>query len=440
MIQQPASTPTVACLAAAAATVSVGVSRVVQSFAQPSAAHPTVAARQFSAAETIRTASAVYGQSAAASTLGSGRPLAALAASVLVCAAPRAARQRRAAGRAGAGQARQRAVAVAREAAGHAVIMQNKGGGHGEIGFHLALALQAKGLKVTLLQDSAAKKSKVPYRLYEEKLPEVGVVWVDPSDAAAYAEAVAAAVKDGPPVTHIFDNFSKEPSEITPLLALAKGSADFKLYSFVSSAGMYTSKGELLETSAIKEPPTGQRLVELKLDEELPGKWSSFRPQYIYGPYTNKREYLDWFLERANAGLPLGVPGDGSQLVNLAHCEDVAALLSSVVGKEEAAGGEVFNCGTTEQVTYRQVCEAAGSAAGKAVAVVSLPAGTKTSFPFRPNQEGFYVSADKAKAKLGWEGAKHKVLEDIAADGFYTQDFKELGLDQVVVDTSKDGL
>jgi len=326
---------------------------------------------------------------------------------------------------------------VAMAATGHAVIMQNKGGGHGEIGYHLARALQAKGLKVTMLQDTAAKKDKVPYSLYDADLKDVQITWIDPEDMQAYADAAAAAVKDGPPVTHIFDNYSKKPAQIEPLLALAN-SPDFKLYTFISSAGMYTAKGKLIEDQPIKDPPTGQREVELKLDAALPKKWSSFRPQYIYGPYTNKRGYLDWFLERAVRGLAMPVPGDASQPVNVAHCEDVASLLSSVVGKEEAAGGEVFNCGTSGNVSYQELCDAAGKATGKPVEVVSIAAGTKTSFPFRPNQEGFYVNVDKAKSKLGWEGAKYNVLDDISAEGFYTKDFMSLGLDKGDIDTSKD--
>merc|ERR1719336_2635816 len=90
---------------------------------------------------------------------------------------------------------------VAMAATGHAVIMQNKGGGHGEIGYHLAKALQAKGLKVTMLQDTAAKKSKVPYSLYDADLKDVNIEWIDPEDKQAYADAAMAAVKDGPPVT-----------------------------------------------------------------------------------------------------------------------------------------------------------------------------------------------------------------------------------------------
>ena len=44
-------------------------------------------------------------------------------------------------------------ASTALNAAGHAVIVQNKGGGHGEIGFHLAKNLADKDLTVTIVQD-----------------------------------------------------------------------------------------------------------------------------------------------------------------------------------------------------------------------------------------------------------------------------------------------
>jgi nucleoside-diphosphate-sugar epimerase len=58
-----------------------------------------------------------------------------------------------------------------------------------------------------------------------------------------------------------------------------------------------TEEVPLLETDAVKE--TGQRKVEL-LAVELGLPWTSFRPQYIYGPKTNKRDYLDWFFDRVS--------------------------------------------------------------------------------------------------------------------------------------------
>lgn len=48
--------------------------------------------------------------------------------------------------------------------AGKALIAQNKGGGHGELGYHLALKLSEKDITVTLLQDGAGKnKDKQPF-------------------------------------------------------------------------------------------------------------------------------------------------------------------------------------------------------------------------------------------------------------------------------------
>lgn len=61
------------------------------------------------------------------------------------------------------------------------------------------------------------------------------------------------------------------------------------------------------------------------------------RPQYIYGPLTNKRDYLDWFFDRVVHGLEyIPLPLHGDQLVALTHAEDVAAMLASVVGNENA--------------------------------------------------------------------------------------------------------
>lgn len=60
-------------------------------------------------------------------------------------------------------------------------------------------------------------------------------------------------------------------------------------------------------------------------------------PQYIYGPLTNKRDYLDWFFDRVVHGLEfIPLPLHGDQLVALTHAEDVASMLASVVGNENA--------------------------------------------------------------------------------------------------------
>lgn len=57
------------------------------------------------------------------------------------------------------------------------------------------------------------------------------------------------------------------------------------------------------EMTPVKES-AGQHLFEqYALDIELP--FVSFRPQYIYGPKSNKNDYIDWFFDRLVRELPI---------------------------------------------------------------------------------------------------------------------------------------
>jgi hypothetical protein len=140
--------------------------------------------------------------------------------------------------------------------------------------------------QVTLLQDSAAKKTKEPFKSYGElESRGVEVVWAD------FAKGMSNVVPQKS-FDYVFDNYAKDVDTCKDIAAAAKAWG-VKNYVYVSSGGMYKG-GDLMgmiETDAVKE--TGQRQVELHA-QELGLPWTSFRPQYIYGPKTNKRDYLDW--------------------------------------------------------------------------------------------------------------------------------------------------
>jgi tripartite-type tricarboxylate transporter receptor subunit TctC len=79
------------------------------------------------------------------------------------------------------GPARQapRALSSVRMAAGDgALIIQNKGGGHGEIGYHLALELvKERGMPVTILHEGP-NKAKPPHDAYGDlDAAGVKVIW-----------------------------------------------------------------------------------------------------------------------------------------------------------------------------------------------------------------------------------------------------------------------
>ena len=310
-------------------------------------------------------------------------------------------------------------LAVAAGGEKKALIVQNKGGGHGELGFQLALVLkEEKGLDVTMLHDGGPgpKTGKEPFDSYGEA--ELNVVWADLSSSS-----VSEALEGQGPFEYVFDNWSKEADSAKPAVELAKA-WDVSNYVFVSSAGMYKGASQpMKESDEVKA--TGQRAVEeLLAAEGLP--WTSFRPQYIYGPKTNKRDYIDWFFDRVVREKPLPIPNGGDQLVSLTNSVDVAKLLAAPVGNP-AAVGEVFNCATDKTVGYDELSNMVGKVVGKSVTCehydpskFDLPKG---AFPFR--NTAFYVDVSKAKSVLGWEPSS-TLEEDLQ---WYYEDYKKLGLE-----------
>ena len=237
---------------------------------------------------------------------------------------------------------------------------------------------------------------------------------------------------------------------------------------------MYEKSGKLSEGCAV-DPESKQRAVEEGAPPQIfapkrkkHAKWCSFRPQYIYGPHTNKRDYLDWRVDRAAspavkgggggggsdaerarslslsgsstapcARLPARRPGRRARSpVCVTHAEDVADQLASVVGagararacaprrrafrraltrtpaprrsagKESIARNNCFSCGTDKLVTYEDICEAAGDAMGRNVDVQTGPIGEKSSFPFRPTVDDANEVEKQVGAQVGGPEAR----------------------------------
>lgn len=101
--------------------------------------------------------------------------------------------------------------------------------------------------------------------------------------------------------------------------------------------------------------------------------------------------------------------------MSLTNSEDVASLLASVLNNEEAAVQQrFFNCGTDQLLSYDEVGRLCAQAAGiKDYNIEHYDAKLfgKAKFPFRLTD--FYVAPDMAKEKLGWEGPKHSLKDDL---------------------------
>jgi nucleoside-diphosphate-sugar epimerase len=258
-------------------------------------------------------------------------------------------------------------------------------------------------------------------------------------DDAMTAESLQSLLGDDASFEYVWDNASKKPEGAGKAICDCAKSWGTKVFTYVSSAGMYLPTGvfPMPETTPVKES-AGQNLFD-NYAVEIGLPLVSFRPQYIYGPKSNKYDYIDWYFDRLCRDLPLPIPGDGTQKVSLTNSEDVASLLSSVLDNEEAAIEQrFFNCGTDELVSYDDVAYLCAKAAGipnEKVMIEHYDSELfgKANFPFRLTD--FYVSPDTAKDKLGWSGPSTKLAD---AMEWYYEGYKARGGVDRDVDLMKD--
>jgi hypothetical protein len=298
-------------------------------------------------------------------------------------------------------------------------------------GFQLAKNLKSnpKITSITILQDDACNDEKEPFKSYLTDIPDVKVVKAPLGEESTMAENLKSILR-GQSFDYVWDNASKKPEGAGKAICDCAKDWGVKLFTYVSSAGMYKTDDNTVfpmpETTPIKET-AGQALFDqYAVDLGLP--LVSFRPQYIYGPKSNKYDYIDWYFDRLVRELPIPIPGDGTQKVSLTNSEDVAAILASVLNDEAAAIEQrFFNCGTDDLCTYDEVAYMCAEAAGIPKEKVSIEHYEgdiygKGTFPFRLTN--FYVAPDMVKSKLGWAGPKHTLKGDLAS---YYESYKARG-------------
>jgi len=324
-----------------------------------------------------------------------------------------------------------------------ALIVQNKGGGHGELGYQLAKKLSSNPeiTSITILQDVACNDSKEPFKSYATDLPDVKVIKAPLGEETMTASDLQKLLGGDASFTYVWDNASKGPEGAGKAVCDCAKTWGTKLFTYVSSAGIYQPPKDavfpMAETTPIKASAGQAKFEAYAVEAGLP--LVSFRPQYIYGPKSNKFDYIDWYFDRLVRELPLPIPEDGTQKVSLTNSEDVASLLASVLNNpEEAVKQRFFNCGTDQLYSYDEVAYMCAEAAGIPKDKVMIEHYDsdlygKAKFPFRMTD--FYVAPDMAKAKLGWEGPQHSLSDDLT---WYFEGYKARGGETRKLDLGKD--
>lgn len=125
-----------------------------------------------------------------------------------------------------------------------ALIVQNKGGGHGELGFQLAknLSSNSKITSITILQDAACNDSKEPFASYVSDIPHVKIVKADLADESMTAEDMQSLL-GGQSYEYVWDNASKDATGAGKAVVDCAKAWNSKLLTYVSSAGIYKPDG-----------------------------------------------------------------------------------------------------------------------------------------------------------------------------------------------------
>lgn len=114
-----------------------------------------------------------------------------------------------------------------------------------------------------------------------------------------------------------------------------------------------------------------------------------------YGPRARPAAVLPIFVNKALAGEPLTIAGDGSQTRRFVYVEDIARGV--VAALAPVAAGRVYNLVGAEDTSVRDIADAVAAAVGE-VEVVHTP-GRDGDFA------GARVSGARAEAELGWTAA-----------------------------------
>src|SRR6201996_3254791 len=173
---------------------------------------------------------------------------------------------------------------------------------------------------------------------------------------------------------------------------------------YASTIWVYSDTEETTVSETTLLPPPSHLYTSTKLAGELYCKayqelygidFTILRFGIPYGPRAREAAVIPAFVNKAFAGEPLTLSGDGMQSRRFVYVEDLADGVA--LGLDEVARNRVYNLVSDENVTIRQIAEL----------VQEIVGNTETVYmPARPGDLGTkIVSGERARAELGWTAA-----------------------------------
>lgn len=332
---------------------------------------------------------------------------------------------------------RSKIMMTSKKSKNNVLIVNTKGGGHAVIGPHLAEQLLNEGHSVTVHQ-VGPESDKGPFARYSDlKTSFSGSFSLSFGDVDK--DAVPCGVYDA-----IYDNNAKSPQDVEQVIAAGKAGAEVF---YVSSAGAYKYNPSIAPHLA-GDPASGPTI---DVEDTLRSSGvlaATFRPIYIIGPGTAKREYTDYFFHRIARDRPVLIPGNGEEFVSISDVRDVASIMTASLGKK--LSGEIINSVSIRAITAQGMAKMCAKVMGKNVEIIPYDPevmksklegfNVKKAYPFRPRHffADPFPSAAVTRA-LRWSpkfSGSEEALERAIADEYAT--FIKLDLAQTDVDFALD--
>jgi dTDP-glucose 4,6-dehydratase len=117
------------------------------------------------------------------------------------------------------------------------------------------------------------------------------------------------------------------------------------------------------------------------------------RPFNQYGPYQHLEKVVPRFITSAIRGIPLELHGGGDAVRDWLYVEDLCQRIDRVIEQRDKAVGEVFNLGSGEAVSIREIAD-------KVLGLLGKPRSLCTAIDDRPGQVQKHISSTEKAAKV----------------------------------------
>jgi nucleoside-diphosphate-sugar epimerase len=244
-------------------------------------------------------------------------------------------------------------------------------GGAGFIGSHVAGALVADGREVVLLDNlTTGSEANLPagMELVEGEADDEGLLsQVLPGCSVLFHLAAVSSVQDA-----LDRPLEVHKANLTATLALLEAAVRHGVHRFVfsSSAAVYGNTGGRLAKEDMKPDPLGHYAVQKLASEQYCAAYHRLhgletvclRYFNVYGPRQRADSpysgVIAKFADAAKAERPLVIFGEGSQTRDFVHVTDVvAANLAAAGAPAEKVAGGVYNIGSGQSVSVKEVAE-----------------------------------------------------------------------------------